>query len=116
MMPAIKTFEIKVRGFPPYNVSARTRGKAMGQAWRSYNNYDDRARFGDFLKICRATRVPDPPGLLKRVMVLDRPATTCLGPSGQPMGHYVHFMWDDSDTITCAHPTDVSPLPEAAHG
>ena len=52
-MKPIKTFEARVTGFPPFQVSARTRGKAMSQVWRSYQNYDDRATFRDFLKLCR---------------------------------------------------------------
>ena len=37
-MPPIKTYEIRVQGFPSFQVSARSRGKAFAQAWLSYNS------------------------------------------------------------------------------
>jgi hypothetical protein len=110
-MAPIKTYEISVRGFPPFNVSARTRGKAMAQAWGSYLAYNDRAKFKDFLRICRATRVPDPSHILKPVLVSGKPATTCIPAGGGPSGQYVHFMYDDGDTILCSHPSDVIAAP-----
>jgi hypothetical protein len=109
-MGPIKTFEAQVRGFPPFLISARTRSQAMAQVFRSYQHYDDSATFKRFLTLCRCVRVPDPDYVGQRILVSGKPATKCIANGGSPSGHYVYFMFDDSDTILCSNPSDVVPM------
>lgn len=102
----IRTFGVKVKGFPEQLYSARSPGKARAQAWRNYADAYD-VTFRQFLGISTVRRAADPPAANQRVLVLGTPATTVLA-SG---GNYIAFMRDDSDTIFYAHPSDVTPMP-----
>jgi hypothetical protein len=55
-----RTYEISVDGFPPFVLSAMTRSKARAEAYSRYLTYDDRAKFGDFVKACRVRTCPVP--------------------------------------------------------
>lgn len=101
-MKPIRTYEVRVQGFPPSLYSARLPGKALAAAWRAWGAVSD-APFGEFLKISSVRRAADPPGIGERIMVAGQPATRVIG-----YGQYVHFMRDDSDTILCSHPSDVT--------
>lgn len=101
----IKTYEVRVSGFPPALYSARSPAKARARCWRDYLSYDDAANFRDFLKRSTIRRVPDPPGVGERVMIAGLPATTV---HNYAAGHYVWFMRDDSDAVLCSHPADVT--------
>lgn len=100
-MRPIRTYEVTVLGFPPAKYSARSPGKARARCWRDYTSAYD-ATFKQFMKISTVVRVPDPPGIGRRVLIGGEPATVVIG-----YGQYIHFMRDDSDVITCSHPLDV---------
>ena len=101
----IRTFSVTVQGFPPHNYSARSRGKALAQAWRAYRSTFDASEFRDFLRIATARQVPNPPGIGDRILVGGLPATRVIG-----WGQYVYFMRDGSDEILCSHPLDVQEI------
>jgi hypothetical protein len=104
-MKPIRTYEITVLDFPPALYSARSPAKARARCWRDYCHLDREATFADFLKMSSIRRVPDPPGIGERILVLGVPATRVIG-----YGQYTHFMRDGSDVILCAHPADVAPI------
>jgi hypothetical protein len=104
MAPPIKTYSIEVPGFPPVLFSARTRGKACSRGFEAYSICSV-CTFGEFLKLAKVRRVPDPAEVGKRVMIGGQPATTVIG-----SGQYVAFMRDDADSIFYSHPLDVQPL------
>lgn len=101
----IRTYAVKVEGYPEAIYSARSPGKARARCWLEYSHVDDRATFKDFLRISRVRRVADPPGVGRRIMVAGLPATTVHAYGGT---HYVHFMRDDSDQVLRSHPADVT--------
>lgn len=102
----IKTYEITVRGFPPMLYSARSRAQARARCWRDYSVMDDReTRFVDFLKRSTIRAVPNPPGIGERIKVAGELATRVIG-----HGQYTYFMLDGSDTILCAHPSEVEQI------
>lgn len=108
LLRPIRTYEVRVLGFPPGNYSARSRGKALAQAWRSYCSTFDDTGFAAFLRIASARQIPDPPRIGDRIMVGGLLATRVIGHS-----QYVHFMRDDSDEILCSHPLDVQEIADA---
>lgn len=105
-MKPIRTYEVTVQGFPPALYSARSPAKARTLCWRDYTAAYD-ASFKKFMQISRIARVPDPPGIGRRIIVGGEPATVVIG-----YGQYVHYMRDDSDVIVCSHPLDVQPFPQ----
>lgn len=107
MIKPIRTYRVKVDGHEAAFYSARSPGKARVRAWRDYGVCSD-CSFKEFMKISRCTVEPDPPGIYRRIVVGGTPATTVIG-----YGQYVSYMRDDSDTIVCSHPSDVTYLPEA---
>jgi len=108
-LPTIKTYSLRVDGFTPVMFSARTRSKAMSIGYRAYLSYDDRCTFRHFLQIATVHRVPDPPGVGKRVTIGGEPATTVI-PAGGYDGMFPlqpAFMRDDSHVIFRAHESEV---------
>lgn len=105
-MRPIRTYAVSVQGFPPALYSARSPGKALARAYRDYAGMAEDITFGNFMRKTRVRREADPPGVGERIMVAGRPATRVIG-----QGQYVAFMRDDSDTVLCSHPLDVSPMP-----
>lgn len=106
-MRPIRTYSISVRGFNDTLWSARSPAKARAECWRAFSSYDGGlATFGDFLRMSRIRRVPDPPGIGERILVCGLPATRVIG----GVANYVAFMRDDSDVILMSHPADVGPL------
>jgi hypothetical protein len=106
-MKPIRTYSIKVPGFPAVLYSARSPARARATAWHDYRICEE-VSFKRFLAISSIARVPDPPGVGKRVLICGEPATTIYGHSSQ----YVWFMRDDSDVRLCSHPMDVQPCPQ----
>jgi hypothetical protein len=106
----IRTYEIRVQGFPPALYCARSPGKARSRCWGDYQTCHE-ATFREFLKISSCRVVPNPPGVGDRVLIAGLPATRVYHPCA---GHYTWFMRDDSDAILCSHPLDVQPMPAAA--
>jgi hypothetical protein len=103
-MNPIRTYEVRVDGFPPGLYSARSPAKARVRAWREYTAAYD-ATFKRFMQISRVRLAADPPGIGRRVLVSGRPATVVIG-----HGHYVNFMRDDDDVVLCSHPADVTEI------
>lgn len=104
----VRTFEVTVAGFGSALYSARTPGKAMGCAFRSFRNVNDRMRYAGFMQIAKVRRVKDPAGCGERIVVettagVLKTVTRCYGPTAQ----YVYFMSDDSDDVLSCHPLDV---------
>lgn len=104
----VKTYLVRVDGFDGQKYCARSRGKAHACCWREYCSYNQ-ISFRDFLKISSAILIANPAGVGERILVGGEVATRILGRSDE----YVWFMRDDSDTILCSHPNDVSPIREA---
>lgn len=105
MMKPIRTYGVKVLGFPTALYSARSPAKARAAAWRDYIICED-VSFKRFLILSSISRQPDPAGVGARVLIGGEPATTVYGHSSQ----YVWFMRDDSNMRLCSHPLDVLPL------
>jgi len=106
----IKTYAVDVNGFPAVVYSARSPAKARVMAWRAYLSAYD-ASFKDFLRISTVRRIADPDGMYDRILVDSIPATRVIGRSN---GHYVYFVYDDSDVVLCSHPMDVAKFPTQA--
>jgi hypothetical protein len=104
----IRTYAVKVEGFPESLYSARSPAKARAQAYYAFTSAYD-VSFKGFLKISSVRRADNPYGIGERILVAGLPATRVIG-----YGQYTHFMRDDSDVILCAHPSDVSAVPEQA--
>lgn len=109
-MRQIRTYSVRVDGFDAQLYSARSRGKALAQAFSAYRSVWD-CTFKYFLQVASVRVAPNPPGIGRRVLIAGLPATVCVGYGG---GHYVHFMRDDSDVVLCSHPADVQELPAEA--
>lgn len=105
-MKPIRTYAVKVEGFPPVLYSARSQGKARSRAWRDYRAAYDRTSFAEFIKISRVSRAPDPPGCGERIIVSGQTVTRVYDPRNSSNG--VFYMKDDSDVVLCSHPSDVA--------
>jgi hypothetical protein len=104
----IRTYAVKVDGFPEVLYSARSPAKARARCWSEFTEAYE-ISFKDFLGKSTVRRADDPPGIGKRILVEGRPATRCIGYGHD---HYVHFMHDDSDVVLCSHPADVEEVRE----
>jgi hypothetical protein len=105
-MKPIRTYAVTVKGYGEALYSARSPGKALARAWRSFQNVNDQLTFAGFMKIATARRVKDPPGCGERILLASGETVTRIYCPTQ--GHYVHYMKDDSDVALCAHPLDVA--------
>ena len=109
----IRTYAVTVRGFDALLYSARSPGKARARCYRDYGNYDDRCTFAEFMKISGVRLAESPEGIGGRHLVAGKPATRVVdGNKGRDAGNRLLFMYDDSDDIVCAHPSEIQPLPE----
>lgn len=57
---AWRTYAVQVDGFPPFVMSAPSRGKARAESYRSWREARPRARFGDFLQRSRVVACEPP--------------------------------------------------------
>ena len=53
-------FDVSVAGWPPFPLTARSRGKALAEALGSYQNYDDRMTLKGFMGLARVRRRREP--------------------------------------------------------
>ena len=97
----LRRFEVAVAGYGAGIYLAKTRGKALADAWRSdaFDGYS----FGEFLKVARC-----------RLTEYQPPATpiTVLGKPAFYLDHnqqYVQFVYPDGEFVLNAHPYDVLP-------
>lgn len=100
----LRRYEVTVGDWGAGIFLAKTRGKAIADAWRSdaFNVYT----FGEFLKMarCRLTEFQPTPS---EITVSGKRALG-LGHNGQ----YVQFVWPGGEVVLNSHPLDV--LPESA--
>ncbi len=108
-MKPIRVYDVVVMGYPARQYSARSPAKARYQAWLNYSDVFDGAEFKDF---CEKTYVRLSPfqGAIARVLVCGKPATRIWEDSD----HHIKFIYDGSDVVMRAHPSEVKPLSEAA--
>jgi hypothetical protein len=102
----VKRWLVDVRGYgfggTPY--LAKTRGRALADAWRC--GAFDGLTFGEFLRIARCRRDPiTPPRFGDPITVSGKPAFFL---DSNPQ--YVQFAWADSDVVLNSHPYDVLPV------
>lgn len=109
MSALLKAFEVTVQGFEPIIYSGRTAAKARRRAYRDYCSYDDRCTFAAFLKISTVRRAPHHDARHKRVLVCGKAATIIIHPNRTDL-----FVYDGSDDVMSAHPTEIEELKEAA--
>lgn len=102
----IRTYAVRVDGYGEPLFSARSAAKARWQAFQAFGVCSD-CSFGEFLRRSSIRRVANPPGVGERILVCGKPATRVIGRS--PGGNY--YVYDDSDVIYTAHPTEISPAP-----
>lgn len=97
----LRRFEVEVSGYGSGVYLARTRGKAMADAWRS--DAFSHLSFGEFIKVatCRLSRHQPTPN---EITVSGKPALG-LGHNGQ----YVQFVWPGGEVVLNSHPLDVLP-------
>lgn len=103
---AIKPFIVEVYGFGEYTYYARSRSKALSEAWQASlvcNTWS----FKDFLKDAKAYSGVGHEQFGERVEVCGKPAFLVKEDS-----QYLHFVRPDSEEVFTAHPLDVEP-PEA---
>ena len=100
----LRRYLVTVRGWGEGVYLAKSRGRALADAWRSdaFAHYS----FGQFLRLarCRIDRFQPEPS---EITVLGKRALG-LGHNGQ----YVQFVWPGKDVVLNSHPLDV--LPESA--
>src|ERR1700749_1405511 len=99
----LKRWDVEVSGYGSAVQCAKTRGRALADAWRcdAFSNWT----FGQFLKRARCTRsryVPDRWG--DPITIEGRPAF--FVDSNQ---QYVQFAYPGKDVVLNAHPYDVEP-------
>lgn len=109
-MLIIEPYRVEVSGFPGMTWFARSRQKALADAWRTYSSYRDDVSFKDFLKMARAAREDRTGRFGEYIEVCGKPAYLVSYDS-----QYIQFVRPDSDVILNAHPLDVEP-PEARRG
>lgn len=105
MTAPVRTYSVKVDGFPAMLYSARSPGKARTRCYWDYVSVFDETTFKQFLTKSTVRRADDPPGVGKRILVCGKPATRVIG-----RGSAIAFMWDDTDEIMVAHPTEVQEI------
>lgn len=98
----LKQWTVHVAGYGYGTYTAKSRGAALADAWRSDAFCD--YTFGRFLKIARAYRESEPKWWGAEITVEGKPAFY--------LGHnraYVNFVYPDGKFQLCAHPYDVLP-------
>lgn len=104
-MKPIRTYAVTVKGYGEALYSARSPGKALARAFKSFGSVSD-GPFGEFMKIATARRVKDPPGCGERILLTSgETVTRVYDPTGSSAA--VFYMKDDSDFVLCSHPLDV---------
>lgn len=98
----VRTYSVKVEGFPKHQYLAATPARARVRAWWAYCAYRH-VSFREFLMISTLRRIDDRPGLGKPIMVGGLPAFW-VGDDRQ----YIHFVRPHSDVIIYSHPNDVA--------
>lgn len=106
----LKPFRVRVSGFDSHIYYARSRQKALANAWQDYRSTFDEVTFGQFMT--RAKAREESPG--------DRfgEAMSVGGELGFYVSHnsqYIQFVRPGSDVILNTHPLDVLPV-EARRG
>lgn len=106
----LKPFRVSVSGFDSYVYPARSRQKALADAWRSYCGYRDDVDFRAFLKMAKVAAEPIPERWGEPL--------TISGELAFYVSHnrqYIQFARAGSDVVLSSHPLDVEP-PEARRG
>lgn len=107
----IRPYVVRVSGFGELTWFARSRGKALSEAWQSYSSYRDDVSFGDFMKIARCVGQAEcGPRFGEPITVSGRRAYFVSNDR-----QYIQFVLPGSDNILHSHPLDVEP-PEARRG
>lgn len=109
----LRPFMVRVAGFGEYFYPARSRMKALADAWRAYVSAYNEVSFGDFLRIGHAYRTEPPARFGEPVLICGKPAFV-VGESGQ----YVRFVRPGETETFLSHPADVqgnADAPKAPH-
>jgi hypothetical protein len=100
----IKPFIVSVDGYGQSGYHARSRGKALADAWRS--DAFHQLSFKDFLKIARCwMQTPFDPRFGDPITVNGKPAFFV-----ESNRQYVRMAWPGSDHVSNAHPLEVKPI------
>jgi hypothetical protein len=100
----IKPFIVSVDGYGQSGYHARSRGKALADAWRC--DAFDHLTFKGFLKIARCRLVDhNDPRFGDPITVNGRPAFFVENDR-----QYVRMAWPGSDHVSNAHPLEVKPI------
>jgi len=99
----IKPFVVSVDGYGQSVYHARSRAKALADAWRSdvFSHWS----YKDFLKHARCRATDENVRFGDQIVVCGRPAFFV-----ENNRQYVRFVRPNSDTIMNAHPLDVKPI------
>ncbi len=106
----LKQFRVSVSGFDSHPYHARSRQKALADAWRNFCSYRDDVAFKDFLKMARALQEEPSERFGEAIIVGGKPAFYVSHNQ-----QYIQFVRPDSDVILNGHPFDVEP-PSARRG
>lgn len=99
----VKSWEVTVPGYGSGRYIAKTRGKALADAWRC--DAFCGSTFGEFIRHARCRRYPvDHPSFGDPITVGGKPAFY-LDSNGQ----YVQFVYPGGDVVLNSHPFDVEP-------
>lgn len=104
-MKEIRTYEISVDGYGSCKFSGRSAATARYRAYEAFGVVSN-CTFREFLVRSTIRRVPNPPGVGDRILVCGKPATRVIGPG---LGDY--YVYDDSDVIYTAHPSEIEAAP-----
>ena len=104
----IKPWNVSVHGYGSGTYYAKSRGRALADAWRcdAFNAIS----FRQFLQIANARQIDDTDRFGEPITVGGRPAYLVSWNS-----QYIQFVRPGSDVILHTHPLDVEP-PEARRG
>jgi len=106
----LKQFRVSVDGFDSHVYHARSRQKALANAWRDFCSYRDDVDFKAFLRMARAQQEEPDERLGEPIIVGGRPAFYV-----SHNRQYIRFVRPDTDVILSSHPFDVEP-PSARRG
>jgi hypothetical protein len=107
----IRPYIVSVSGFGELTWFARSRGKALAEAWRSFCSYRDDVGFGDFLKMARCIGVGPKAERFGEEITVGGKSAYWVSCDRQ----YIQFVRPGSDQILNSHPLDVLPV-EARRG
>lgn len=105
---AIKPWRVEVHGYGEHTYYARSRGKALAEAWRC--DAFSHLPFGEFLKRSRAYGAVGNDRFGEPITVAGLPAYLVSWDR-----QYIQFVRPGSDVVLNSHPLDVEP-PEARRG